>query len=234
VVYAVCSMTLLAVSVATLMMHTRSRPAAAEPTGFGRVIVGVVYVWGNQLLLGRMTLDLFAVLLGGATALLPIYARDILRIGPTGLGALRAAPAMGVAVLGIVFGHVPIRERAGRKMFGCVALFGIATMVFGLSRNFMLSMAALIVLGAADMVSVYVRATIAQLATPDEMRGRVSAVNGMFISGSNRFGEFESGVTAAWFGTVASVVIGGIGTLAVVVAGWCCSRRCATSKIRRK
>jgi MFS family permease len=221
VVYAVCSMTLLAVSVATLMMHTRSRPAAVrEPTGFGRVIAGVVYVWGNQLLLGGMTLDLFAVLLGGATALLPIYARDILRIGPSGLGALRAAPAIGAAVLGIVLGHVPIRQKAGRKMFGCVALFGIATIVFGLSRNFMLSMAALIVLGAADMVSVYVRATIAQLATPDEMRGRVSAVNGMFISGSNQLGEFESGVTAAWFGTVASVVIGGIGTLAVVAAGW--------------
>ena len=222
VVYAVCSATMFAMAAATLAIRTsgRVRSTAAGPAGFKRLIAGIEYVWGNPLLLGGMALDFFAVLLGGATALLPIYARDILRIGPGGLGLLRAAPALGAACVGVMLGHAPIREKSGRKMFACVALFGIATIVFGLSRSFPLSMAALAVLGAADMVSVYVRGTIAQLATPDEMRGRVSAVNGMFISGSNELGEFESGLTAAWFGTVAAVVIGGVGSLIVVAAGW--------------
>jgi MFS family permease len=221
-VYATCSVTMFAMAAATLAIRTsgRARSARAEPAGLRRLIAGVEYVWGNPLLLSGMALDFLAVLLGGATALLPIYARDILRVGPGGLGLLRAAPALGAACLSVMLGHAPIREKAGRKMFVCVALFGIATIVFGLSRNFLLSMGALAVLGAADMVSVYVRATIAQLATPDEMRGRVSAVNGMFISGSNELGEFESGLTAAWFGTVAAVVIGGLGSLVVVAAGW--------------
>jgi MFS family permease len=222
VVYGTCSITMFAMAVATLAIRTsgKAKAASSGPAGFKRLIAGVEYVWSNPLLLGGMTLDLFAVLLGGATALLPVYARDILRVGPGGLGLLRAAPALGAACVGLTLGHHPIRQKAGRKIFACVALFGTATIVFGLSPNFLLSLAALVVVGAADMVSVYVRATIAQLATPDEMRGRVSAVNGMFISGSNELGEFESGVTAAWFGTVAAVVIGGIGTLIVVAAGW--------------
>jgi MFS family permease len=222
VVYATCSITMFAMAVAILGIRTsgRARSASVEPAGFRRLIAGIEYVWGNPLLLGGMTLDFLAVLLGGATALLPIYARDILRVGPTGLGLLRAAPALGAACVGVMLGRAPIRARAGRKMFGCIALFGCATIVFGLSHNFPLSLAALAVLGAADMVSVYVRGTIAQLATPDEMRGRVSAVNGIFISGSNELGEFESGVTAAWFGTVPAVIIGGVGTLIVVAAGW--------------
>jgi len=222
VVYATCAVTMFAMAAATLAIRTsgRARGASPEPAGFRRLIAGVEYVWSNPLLLGGMALDFLAVLLGGATALLPIYARDILRVGPTGLGLLRAAPALGAACVGVMLGRTPIREKAGRKMFACVALFGAATIVFGLSHNFALSLAALATLGAADMVSVYVRGTIAQLATPDEMRGRVSAVNGIFISGSNELGEFESGVTAAWFGTVAAVIIGGAGTLAVVAAGW--------------
>jgi len=222
VVYATCSVIMLAMAAAVAAIRTdgRARGASIEPEGFRRLIAGIEYVWGNPLLLGGMTLDFLAVLLGGATALLPIYARDILRVGPTGLGLLRAAPALGAAGVGMILGRRPIRERAGRKMFACVGLFGLATVVFGISRSFALSIVALAVLGAADMVSVYVRSTIAQLATPDEMRGRVSAVNGLFISGSNELGEFESGVTAAWFGTVAAVVIGGLGTLVVVAVGW--------------
>ena len=222
VVYGTCSATMFATAAATCAIRTsgKARAAAGGPAGFRRLVAGVEYVWSNPLLLSGMALDFFAVLLGGATALLPVYARDILRIGPGGLGLLRAAPALGAASVGVILGHAPMREKAGRKMFACIALFGIATIVFGLSRNFLLSLGALALLGASDMVSVYVRATIAQLATPDQMRGRVSAVNGMFISGSNELGEFESGVTAAWFGTVAAVVIGGVGTLVVVAAGW--------------
>jgi MFS family permease len=222
VVYAVCSATMFAMAAATLAIRTsgRARSTATGPAGFKRLIAGIEYVWANPLLLGGMALDFFAVLLGGATALLPIYARDILHIGPSGLGLLRAAPALGAACVGVMLGRAPIREKSGRKMFACVAVFGVATMILGLSRYVLLSMAALAVLGAADMVSVYVRGTITQLATPDVMRGRVSAVSGIFISGSNELGEFESGLTAAWFGTVAAVVIGGVGTLLVVAAGW--------------
>jgi MFS family permease len=222
VVYASCAVTMFAMAISILAIRTsgRARASSPEPAGFIRLIAGVEYVWSNPLLLGGMALDFFAVLLGGATALLPIYASDILRVGPTGLGVLRAAPALGAACVGVMLGRTPIREQAGRKMFACVALFGVATIVFGLSHNFALSLAALATLGAADMVSVYVRGTIAQLATPDDKRGRVSAVNGIFISGSNELGEFESGFTAACFGTVAAVIIGGVGSLAVVAAGW--------------
>jgi MFS family permease len=159
---------------------------------------------------------LFAVLFGGATALLPIYAGEILHTGPWGLGLLRSAPAVGAGTVALVLAHRPIRTQAGKKLFVCVALFGVSTIVFGVSQSFWLSLAVLAVLGAADMVSVVVRQTLVQISTPDEMRGRVSAVNMLFIGASNELGEFESGVTAAWFGTVRSVVIGGIGTLAVV------------------
>lgn len=221
-VYATCSATMLAVAIATfrISINGRVRTAGGGPTGLRRLIAGIEYVWSNPLLLGGMTLDFFAVLLGGATALLPIYARDILHIGPSGLGLMRAAPALGAASIGVMLGRTPIVNKAGRKMFACVALFGIATIVFGLSRSFALSLAALAVMGASDMVSVYVRATIAQLATPDDKRGRVSAVNGIFVSGSNELGEFESGLTAHWLGTVTAVVVGGIGTLVVVAFGW--------------
>jgi hypothetical protein len=157
------------------------------------------------------------VLLGGAVALLPAYARDILFAGPVGLGLLRSAPAFGAALMALSIGRRPITRHAGLKMFIGVVTFGIATIVFGLSRNFYLSLAALAVLGAADMVSVFVRQSLVQLSVPDAMRGRVSAVNVLFIGTSNELGEFESGVTAAWFGTVPSVVIGGLGTLLIVI-----------------
>jgi MFS family permease len=184
-----------------------------------RVTAGIRFIRSRPILLGAISLDLFAVLLGGATALLPIYARDILRVGPSGLGLLRSAPAFGAALTGILLGRFSLRRHAGFVMFGCVAIFGVATIVFGLSSDFSASLVTLAVLGAVDMVSVYVRSSLVQLGTPDEMRGRVSAVNSLFIGASNQLGGFESGVTADWFGTVPSVVIGGVGTL-VVVALW--------------
>jgi MFS family permease len=189
-------------------------PAVSSLT---RVMAGITFIRSQPLLLGAISLDLFAVLLGGATALLPIYARDILRVGPAGLGLLRSAPSFGAAIIGIILARVPLRRHAGLAMFACITIFGLATIVFGISTGFGESALALATLGASDMVSVYVRITLIQLATPDEMRGRVSAVNSLFIGASNELGEFESGITAAWFGIVPSVVIGGIGTILVVV-----------------
>jgi MFS family permease len=168
--------------------------------------------------LGAISLDRFAVLLGGAVALLPVYAREILAIGPRGLGILRAAPGVGAVVTAVVLAHWPLQRKAGIKMMWCVAGFGLFTVVFGISHNVYLSLFALLMIGATDMVSVIIRSTMVQLATPDEMRGRVSAVNMIFIGASNEFGQFESGLTAQWFGTVPAVVIGGIGTLLVVAA----------------
>ncbi|HEX4445092.1 MAG TPA: MFS transporter [Polyangiaceae bacterium] len=204
-----------------LITAMSGRPAAASASARARssIFDGVRYVRGNPIVLGAISLDLFAVLLGGATALLPVYARDILHLGPWALGALRSAPAAGAAVTAIVLALRPIEGRAGAKMFAGVAAFGAATIVFGLSRSFLVSLVALVVLGAADMVSVFVRSALVQLATPDPMRGRVSAVNMVFIGASNELGEFESGVTAAWLGTIPSVVVGGLGTL-LVVAIW--------------
>jgi MFS family permease len=163
-----------------------------------------------------VSLDLFAVLLGGAVALLPVYAREILHTGPWGLGLLRSAPGAGAAAMATLLAHRPLRRKTGQAMLWCVTGFGIFTIVFGLSRSLILSLISLLFVGATDMVSVIVRTTLVQLATKDEMRGRVSAVNMLFIGASNEFGQFESGVTAAWFGTVPAVVLGGIGTLIVI------------------
>ena len=181
------------------------------------VLAGFRFIGQNRLVLGAITLDMFAVLLGGAVALLPVYAREILMTGPKGLGLLRAAPGIGAAIMAIVIAHHPLKRRAGAVMLWCVAGFGVFTIVFGLSRNLMLSLAALLLVGASDMVSVIVRSTLIQLNTPDAMRGRVSAVNMLFIGTSNEFGQFESGITAQWFGTVPAVVLGGIGTILVVL-----------------
>ncbi|MBM3523166.1 MAG: MFS transporter [Alphaproteobacteria bacterium] len=191
-----------------------------ESRALRRLIVGIEYVWRQKVILGAISLDLFAVLLGGAAALLPIYARDILAVGPQGLGIMRSAIAVGGAAMGLWLTWRPIARGVGRIMLGSVAVFGAATIIFGLSSSFAVSLAALAVMGAADMVSVFVRQTAIQLATPDAMRGRVSAVNMLFIGASNELGDFESGVAAAWFGVVPAVVIGGVGTIAVV-AGWC-------------
>jgi MFS family permease len=179
------------------------------------VLAGFDYVFRAPILLGSISLDLFVVLLGGATALMPIFAHDILRQGPLGLGMLRAAPALGAVLMSLSLARFPLRRHAGRRLFVCVSIFGAATVVFGLSRNLWLSLAALVVLGAADMVSVIIRGSVLQLATPPAMRGRVSAVNALFVRASNEFGEFESGLTAQWWGAVRATVIGGVGSLMV-------------------
>jgi MFS family permease len=181
-----------------------------------RVIEGVHFVRTRPIVLGAISLDLFAVLLGGAVALLPVFARDVLHVGPLGLGLLRSAPAAGAALMAFTLARYPIERRSGTHLFVAVAVFGLATVAFGLSQNFYLSLAALLVTGASDMISVFIRSSLINFATPDPMRGRVGAVNMLFIGASGELGEFESGMTAAWFGTIPAVVIGGLGTLAVV------------------
>jgi MFS family permease len=189
-----------------------------EPVSWANLLSGVNFVRSRPIVLGAISLDLFAVLFGGATALLPIYAGEILDVGPVGLGIMRAAPAVGAAILAALLAIRPIRRHVGRWMYGGVAAFGLATIVFGLSTSLALSLVALLVMGAGDMVSMYIRHLLVQLETPDEIRGRVSAVNSVFIGASNELGEFESGVTAAWVGIVPAVVIGGGATIAVAAA----------------
>ncbi|SDD37077.1 Predicted arabinose efflux permease, MFS family [Cupriavidus sp. YR651] len=207
-----------AILVATLKLRQAAQ-RLTTPVSLKTLFAGFTYIRSHQVLLGAVSLDLFAVLLGGATALLPIYARDILHTGPWGLGLLRSAPAIGALVTALWLARHPLNRRVGRVMFGAVALFGAATMVFGISHWLPLSMGALVVLGASDMISVVVRQTLVQLDTPDDMRGRVGAVNSVFIGASNQLGEFESGVTAAFLGPVGAVMLGGAGTL-LVVAAW--------------
>ncbi len=204
---------LLLLAAVRLNIAAREKPEQGEA---GMILEGLRYIWRSKLILGCMSLDLFAVLLGGAVALLPVYAREILYTGPNGLGLLRAAPGVGAVLVAILLAHYPLRRRAGLAMLWCVCGFGVFTIVFGLSHNLALSFLGLLLTGAFDMVSVIVRSTLVQLATPDEMRGRVSAVNMLFIGASNEFGQFESGITAQWFGAVPAVVLGGAGSIAVV------------------
>jgi MFS family permease len=203
-----------------LISMIRPEPVERKPSPFNlrTMLAGLEYVWFNKLLLGSISLDLFAVMLGGAVALLPIFATEILHAGPRGLGLLRAMPSVGALVVSLLLVVYPIKRRAGKRMLICVAIFGTATIVFGLSKNVWISLTALFVLGASDMVSVVIRSSMLQLATPPEMRGRVSAVNWLFVGASNEFGEFESGLTASWWGAVPAVVIGGIGSLIVTSA----------------
>jgi MFS family permease len=196
-------------------LHVRPGRMEHRAISVDVILAGFRYVWKSRLLLGSISLDLFVVLLGGATALLPIFAHDLLRTGPQGLGALRAAPALGALAVSIWMTFRPMLRRAGALMFIGVAIYGVATIVFGLSRSLPLSLAALMVVGAADMISVVIRSSMLQLATPASMRGRVSAVNSLFVGASNELGEFESGVTAQWWGAVRAVVAGGLGGLAV-------------------
>ncbi|MGH8326493.1 MAG: MFS transporter [Steroidobacteraceae bacterium] len=193
--------------------------ATALASRLARVREGIEFVRSRPVVFGAISLDLFAVLLGGAFALLPVYASDILHVGPTGLGLLRSAPAFGAALTALYLTRRPVERRVGHTMFAAVGIFGVGTLVFGLSKDFGLSLAALAVTGAADQISVYIRAALVQFATPDAMRGRVSSVSTLFISASNELGGFESGVTAALLGTVPAVMLGGVGTL-VVVAIW--------------
>ena len=217
VVYAAgAGLLLLACGLSTGIRYT-TPPAPREPASWSSVLAGVRFLRGQPVMLGAMSLDLFAVLLGGATALLPMFAKDILHTGPWGLGLLRAAPAVGALAVSVWLARRPLQRQVGRTLIGAVAVFGLCLLVFGLSRVFWLSMLALMASGGADMVSVVVRQTLVQLGTPDAMRGRVSAVNSIFIGASNQLGEFESGATAALLGPVGSVVLGGVGVL--VVAG---------------
>jgi predicted MFS family arabinose efflux permease len=220
VVYGVVAVMTALGTVLLLGVHGGGRSERVrEPISLRTVLSGVVFVRSHPVVLGSISLDLFAVLFGGATALLPIYASDILHVGPTGLGVLRSAPAVGAAICAGVLVARPVARHVGAWMFGGVAVFGASTLVFGISRSFPLTIAALVVLGAADQVSVYVRHLLVQLTTPDTIRGRVSAVNAVFIGASNELGEFESGVTAAWFGTVPAVLVGGVATI-VVAGAW--------------
>jgi MFS family permease len=217
-VYAVSALLLVLSGALTLMVRYAHQPAALA-ANWDTVLAGVAFVWQRKLLLGATSLDLFAVLLGGATALLPIYARDILHTGPQGLGLLRAAPAVGALTMSLALMRWPLKRHVGHKLLAAVAVFGLATVVFGLSEHFGLSLLALAITGAADNVSVVTRLTLVQLETPDAMRGRVSAVNSIFIGASNQLGEFESGSVSALFGPLASVVSGGLGTV-LVAAAW--------------
>jgi MFS family permease len=218
-VYALAMAMAIVALICTLKMKTQEKARAREPVNRATVLAGLRYIWREKVVLGSISLDLFAVLLGGAVALLPVYAREILRTGPWGLGLLRTAPGVGAAAMAIFLAHRPFRRKVGVIMLWCVAGFGLFTILFGLSRSLTLSLIALFFVGATDMVSVIVRAILIQVATPDEMRGRVNAVDMVFIGASNEFGEFESGLTAQWLGTVPAVVLGGIGTL-VVTAIW--------------
>ncbi len=201
----------------TASLRLRATAYDSQPVTLRSLLAGIGFVFRTEMILATITLDMFAVFLGGATALLPIYARDILQIGPTGLGWLRAAPSIGSFLMALMLAHRPPMRQAGKSLLWAVAGFGIATIVFGISTNLYLSFAMLLLTGALDNVSVVVRQTLVQLLTPDEMRGRVSAINAIFIASSNELGAFESGVAARLFGTVASVVGGGIGTLLVVL-----------------
>jgi MFS family permease len=204
---------------ATMQIKTAPKTRNREPINVDSMLAGFRYIWQEKLIFGSISLDLFAVLLGGAVALLPVYAREILRTGPWGLGLLRSAPALGAATMALTLAYRPMRRNAGRAMLWCVAGFGVFTVLFGISHNLVLSLIALVFVGATDMVSVIVRGTLIQVATPDGMRGRVNAVDMIFIGASNEFGQFESGLTAHWFGTVPAVVLGGVGTL-IVTALW--------------
>jgi MFS family permease len=215
-VYGLAALVAVAAVISTLWIKPTNRKRSSAPISLRSVLAGFRYIWRQKLILGSISLDLFAVLLGGAVALLPVYAREILHTGPWGLGLLRSAPGVGAAAMAIAMAHRPLKGRAGPTMLLCVAGFGVFTIVFGISHSLIMSMVALFFVGATDMVSVIIRGTLIQLATPDEMRGRVTAVDMLFIGASNQLGEFESGLTAHWFGTVPSVVLGGIGTLVVI------------------
>ncbi len=218
-VYCTCAVLFLIGCYLVLRVKYTHVAPLREPVTMAVLLAGAVFVWQRKALLGAVSLDLFAVLLGGAVALLPLFAKDILHVGPWGLGLLRAAPAVGALVMSALLTRWPLARRVGYRMLAAVALYGVCMVVFGLSTSFVLSLIVLAISGAADMVSVVVRMTLVQMETPDEMRGRVSAINSVFIGASNQLGEFESGATAAVLGPVGSVVLGGVGTL-LVAAAW--------------
>jgi MFS family permease len=206
-------------AICLLAIRQSTQPEVQPGSRWALMKEGLAYVWRNKIVFGSISLDLAAVILGGATALLPVFARDVLHVGPEGFGILRASPAIGAAVVAFYLAGNPIRSKAGIAMFTGVALFGASTIVFGLSKSLWLSVAALAVLGGADMISVYIRQTLVQLVTPDHMRGRVATVSSLFIGASNELGEFESGVVARFLGPVGAAVFGGVGAL-MVTGAW--------------
>lgn len=216
-VYALAMIFAAGSSALMLRVKLQSKARPREPVSRETVLAGFRYIWAHKVVLGSISLDLFAVLLGGAVALLPVYARDILKTGPWGLGLLRCSPALGAGAMAVLLAFRPLRGRSGQIMLWCVAGFGLFTILFGLSHSLALSMTALALVGASDMISMVIRGVLVQMATPDETRGRVSAVDMIFIGASNELGQFESGVTAAWFGSVPAVVLGGAGAILVTV-----------------
>jgi MFS family permease len=218
-VYAISVAGCILATIALLRIHLQPTPRRDEELSTKTVLAGLHYIWTHKVILGTISLDLFAVLLGGAVALLPVVAREVLHTGPWGLGLLRASPGVGAAVMAILLAYRPLRRRVGKIMLFCVGGFGVFTIVFGLSHSLALSMISLVLVGACDMVSVFIRGTLVQIATPDSVRGRVNAVEMIFIGASNEFGEFESGITAQWLGTVPAIIVGGVGTL-VIVSLW--------------
>jgi MFS family permease len=219
IAYGACAAIFVVSMACALAIHKVYVAKAKEPVSLATVFAGFAFVGRQPVVLGAISLDLFAVVLGGVTALLPIYAKDILHTGPWGLGLLRAAPAIGALVMAVILARHPMSRHVGRRLFAGVAIYGLSILVFAFSTNFIVTMAALAVSGAGDMVSIVVRQTLVQLETPDDMRGRVSAVNATFISTSNQLGEFRAGSMAAWLGPVGSALVGGVGTL-IVVALW--------------
>jgi MFS family permease len=217
--YLTCVVLFCVSAVMYALIRYDHKPPPREPVTAETILAGLRFVWHNPLLLGGISLDLFAVMFGGATALLPVYAKQILHVGPQGLGLLRSAPAVGALCVGLMLSHRAIRSGVGKKLLIAVAVYGVAIVAFGLSRSFLLSLVLLAISGAADTISVVVRQTLVQLETPDRMRGRVAAVNTLFIGASNQLGEFESGATATVFGVVGSVVLGGCATM-LVAAAW--------------
>src|SRR6266568_2115929 len=216
-VYVIAMLTAIGATLSSFRIKPEVKARPREPMTLKTAFAGLHFIWRKKLILGAISLDLFAVLLGGAVALLPVYAREILHTGPWGLGLLRTAPGVGAAMMAVLLAHRPLRGRSGPTLLWAVAGFGTFTILFGLSHSLTISLIALLLLGASDMISVIIRATLTQLATPDAMRGRVTAVDMIFIGTSNEFGQFESGMTAQWFGTVPAAVLGGIGTLIVIV-----------------
>ena len=216
VVYLICTALILSSVILTFFITYQHKKVTTK-MNVNELFAGINFIWRNKTLLGAISLDLFAVLLGGATALLPIYAKDILNVGPEGLGILRAAPAVGALICALFIAQWPMKTKVGKKLFFAVGVFGISMLVFGISTSFIVSVVALVLAGAADSFSVVIRMTLIQLETPDSMRGRVSSVNAIFIGASNELGEFESGATAELFGPVGSIVLGSLGTILVVL-----------------
>jgi MFS family permease len=218
-VFALCCALYLTSSILIGLVKVERTAASREPLSLAVLFAGFRYIRHNPVILGVISLDLFAVILGGVYALLPVFARDVFHAGPWGLGLLRASPGVGALIAAIILAHRPPQRRVGKIVFGAVGIYGLAITVFALSNSFLLSMALLAVLGAADMISVVVRMTLIQLETADDMRGRVAAVNSLFVIASNQLGDFRAGLMAAWLGTIPAVLVGGGGTLLVVVVG---------------